>query len=76
MLVTRIFMLRSKVKEWINNNKPAETVCLGEEQGHKVLLTPPYHSDFHPIELVWALIKGNVGRQQNANTPWKFCTIV
>ena len=61
-------MLRSKVKEWINNNEPAEIVRLAEEQGHQVLFTPPYHSDFQPIELVWALIKGNVGRQYNTNT--------
>jgi hypothetical protein len=61
-------MLRSKVKEWINNNEPAEIVRLAEEQGHQVLFTPPYHSDFQPIELVWALIKGNVGHQYNTNT--------
>jgi hypothetical protein len=40
---------------------------LAEEQGHQVLFTPPYHSDFQPIELVWALIKGNVGHQYNTN---------
>ena len=68
MLVIRQDMLRLKVREWINNNEPAKTVRLEEEQGHQILFTPPYHSDFHPIELVWALIKGNVGRQYNANT--------
>jgi hypothetical protein len=36
-----------------------------------VLWTPPYHSDFQPIELVWALIKGNVGRQYNNETTLK-----
>jgi hypothetical protein len=28
-----------------------------------VLFTPAYHSDLQPIELVWAQVKGNVGRQ-------------
>ena len=41
---------------------------MAEEQGHRVLFTPPYHSDLQPIELVWALVKGNVGCQYNAQT--------
>jgi hypothetical protein len=42
---------------------------LAEEQGHRVLFTPPYHSDIQPIELLWARIKGEVGRQySNSST--------
>jgi hypothetical protein len=41
---------------------------LAEEGGHTVLFTPAYHSDLQPIELVWALIKGNVGRQYSNQT--------
>jgi transposase len=26
-------------------------------------MTPKYHSDFLPIELLWAKVKGEVGRQ-------------
>lgn len=33
-----------------------------------MLLTPPYHSDLQPIELVWAMVKGGVGRQYNNET--------
>ena len=45
-----------------------EVVKLEEDKGHEVLFTPPYHSDLQPIELLWALIKGNIGRQYNINT--------
>lgn len=30
-----------------------------------------YHSDLQPIELVWALVKGNVGRQYSKSTTMK-----
>ena len=45
-------------------------VCelLSEERGHKVLFTPPCHSDFQPIELLWAKLKGNIGRKYDSNT--------
>ena len=43
--------------------KTNQVVGLATEKGHKVLFTPPYHSDLQPIELVWARVKGNVGRQ-------------
>ena len=36
--------------------------------GHKVEFTPAYHSDLQPIELVWALVKGAVGRQYTNET--------
>ena len=55
--------LRKLAKDWVNANEKPEIFRLAEEQGHEVLLTPPYHSDLQPIELVWARIKGNVGRQ-------------
>jgi transposase len=42
---------------------PSEIEKLAEAAGHRVLWTPPYHSDLQPIELIWARVKGNVGRQ-------------
>jgi transposase len=36
-------------------------ILLAEELGHKVLWTPPYHSDLQPVEFVWARVKDNVG---------------
>jgi hypothetical protein len=45
-----------------------ECVLLAEEQGHTVMFTPSYHSDIQPIELLWAKVKGQVGRQYDINT--------
>lgn len=60
--------VRSKAREYIKTSIPMDCCKLAEEAGHKVLFTPPYHSDIQPIELVWALVKGNVGRQYNSDT--------
>ena len=60
--------LKSEVRKYVEANIPLEIVRLAEEKGHKVLFTPPYHSDLQPIELVWALVKGNVGRQYSVGT--------
>ncbi|OAF65457.1 hypothetical protein A3Q56_06837 [Intoshia linei] len=35
------------------------------------LFTPPYHSDLQPIELIWAITKGDVGRQYDININFK-----
>jgi transposase len=52
------------VKAYIlSNNVKIEVEHLVEAGGHPVLFTPAYHSDLQPIELVWALVKGNVGLQ-------------
>ena len=61
-------MLRAKAKKWIQENKVWETVRLANEAGHQILWTAPGYSDLQPIELVWALIKGNVGRQYDIDT--------
>jgi transposase len=57
-------LLRAKVKEYIEKNEVSAVVELARagEIKHKILLTPPYHSDLQPIELLWARIKGNVAR--------------
>ena len=61
-------ILRSKVKDFLALNEPAEIVRLAEAEGHRVLFTSPYHSDLQLIKLVWALVKGNVGRQYTTTT--------
>lgn len=53
---------------WVARNIPFEVVQLAEAEGHRVQFTAPYHSDLQPIELVWALVKGNIGRQYNQQT--------
>jgi transposase len=55
--------MKQLVKAYIINNVKIEVDPLAEKDGHTVLFTPAYHSDLQPIELVWALVKGNVGRQ-------------
>ena len=60
--------LKQRVKDWVEANVPVEIVRLAEEAGHKVLFTPPYHSDLQLIELLWAQVKGNVGRQYSSRT--------
>lgn len=56
------------MRRWINSHVKAEVVQLAEAAGHTVLFTPPHYSDLQPIELVWAHIKGNVGRQYSKGT--------
>ncbi|GJJ72324.1 hypothetical protein EMPS_04681 [Entomortierella parvispora] len=38
---------------------PAVTVCsrIAKEYGHRIMITPPYHSEVQPIESVWTLAK-------------------
>ncbi|KAF0706155.1 hypothetical protein AaE_014251 [Aphanomyces astaci] len=36
---------------------------MAERRGHSIVFTPPHHSDLQPIEIVWAIVKGEVGRQ-------------
>lgn len=38
---------------------------VAEENDHRVLITPPYHCELQPIELVWEVVKGKVGRQSS-----------
>jgi len=41
---------------------------MAAEQGHTVEFKPPYHSRLQPIELVWAYVKGIVGRAYTVST--------
>ena len=59
--------LRQRLKAYIETVEP-EIVQLGKQHGHEVLYTPPYHCDLQPIEMVWSLVKGEVGRQYDIAT--------
>lgn len=61
-------MKAMKANAYIKEYEQWECVRLAEEYGHEVLFTPAYHSDLQPIELVWARVKGNIGRQYDINT--------
>ena len=68
---TTSILLHEQVRKWISQNVKPECVRLAEAAGHKVLLTPPYHSDFQPIELIWAYIKGNIGHQYDKDSNYQ-----
>jgi hypothetical protein len=46
-------------------------VTMAKQRGHDVVFTPPHHSDLQPIETVWAIVKGAVGRQYTSGTTFK-----
>ena len=52
-----------QLKTYINANVELACVELGKQWGHEVIFTPAYHLDLQPIELVWAVMKGSIGRQ-------------
>jgi len=57
--MTPAVLLRAKAREIIDT-LPSEVETLLRHHGHSVLWTPPYHSNFQPIELVWAETKRRV----------------
>ena len=63
--------LKAKVREHIKANEKMMITKVCEEKGHKVVFTPPRYSDLQPIELVWANIKGNIGRDYAKGTTMK-----
>ena len=62
-----VTIIKEKIRMQRKNEK-MQCEILAEALGHKVLFTPPYHSDLQPIELLWAKLKGNIGRKYKANT--------
>ena len=45
------------------NKEPTVVKVLADENGHKVIFQPPYHTEISPIETVWAQTKYNVAVQ-------------
>ena len=60
-----------RVKEWVRQNVKPIIVNMAEAAGHTVVWSPPHHSDLQPIELVWANVKGKVGRQYTTETTFQ-----
>ena len=60
--------LRKEAQDYVNETEKIAIVAMSQAFGHKVLFTPPYHSDLQPIELLWARVKGQVGRQYALGT--------
>jgi hypothetical protein len=38
-----------------------------DENGYSIIFTPPFTPEVQPIELIWALIKGDVARKATIN---------
>lgn len=71
-----MMMLKSAARQLLQNSKSKVEAFL-ESFGHRVLWTPPYHSNFQPIELIWARAKGLAsGRYDNEHTATEFLSIV
>jgi len=60
--------LWSKIKAHIDAHVDPVIVTMARAAGHDVWYSPPYHSDLQPIELIWAVVKNEVGRQYTSNT--------
>ena len=59
------------LKQWQESNIKSHIVTIAEQEGHRVLFTPPHYSDLQPIEMEWASIKIGVAEQYNRNTTLK-----
>ena len=44
---------------------------IAKDAGHEILYSPPHYSDLEPIETVWAIVKGEVGRLYDNETTMK-----
>lgn len=42
-----------------------------QSERHKVIFTPRYYSDLQPIETIWAILRGEVGRQHTMDSTFK-----
>lgn len=62
-----VAIIKEKMKTKLQQEK-MQVELLAEAAGHKVVFMPPCHSDFQPIELLWAKLKGNIGRKYDSNT--------
>ncbi|OAF64844.1 hypothetical protein A3Q56_07445 [Intoshia linei] len=61
-------MIWSKVETHIKRNVGPVVCEMAKNKIHRIIFSPPYYSNFQPIELVWANLKGTVGRMYDLNT--------
>eukprot|EP00750_Incisomonas_marina_P017982 INCI2669.3.p1 GENE.INCI2669.3~~INCI2669.3.p1 ORF type:complete len:325 (-),score=77.13 INCI2669.3:365-1339(-) len=61
-------MLWSKLKHYIHREVKPVVVEMAAHKGHEVLFAPPHYSDLQPIERLWAIVEGDVGRQDILST--------
>ncbi len=64
-------MIWEKVKEYVSKNVKPVVCNIASEKGHEIVYTPSYHSELQPMELIWAIVKGEVGRSHDYDTDFK-----
>ena len=64
-------VLWDKLQKHVAEHVKPVLVTMAEEAGHTLLYTPPRYSDLQPIELVWAIVKGRVGKEYTTDTKMK-----
>ena len=64
-------LLWKNLQGFIERNVIPVVAKIKNEVGHEVLYLPPHYSDLQPIETVWAILKGDVGRQYKTETTFK-----
>ncbi|RQM30255.1 hypothetical protein B5M09_012612 [Aphanomyces astaci] len=60
-----------KLKKYVEDNVQPVVVSMAEARGHHVMYAAPGFSELQPIELVWANVKGTVGRAYTSTTTFK-----
>ena len=55
-----------RLREWRATSIPPAVVSAAREQGHEVLFTPPRMCELQPIERVFGIVKGRIGRRHHA----------
>ena len=51
-----------KLKNYLDEHVQPVVVAMAQARGHHVVYTAPGFSELQPIEMVWANVKGTVGR--------------
>ncbi|OAF63781.1 hypothetical protein A3Q56_08514 [Intoshia linei] len=64
-------VLWQKVENFIKNNVDTVLEKMAKEKRHEVVYSPPYNSDLNPIEIIWAIVKTQVGRQYDTTSNFK-----
>ncbi|XP_050310857.1 uncharacterized protein LOC126746591 [Anthonomus grandis grandis] len=65
------YMVKAELLDLVKANRGQDKFVVDElakSTGRIVLRLPPYHCELNPIELVWAQIKGEVGRRNTTFT--------
>ena len=61
-------LLWPKIASCIKQNIKPVIVAMAEAKEHEILLSPPDYSNLQPMEAVWAIVEGRVGRQYTSRT--------